>query len=173
MKYLEDIRIGEKTELGAHTFTAEEIKSFAQRFDPQPFHVDEAAAARTHYGGLVASGWHTGSVCIRLIVQNRMREEETMRARGEPVGRTGPSPGFRDLKWLKPVCAGDTICERSHRRASGGEPARQGTRLRRQHRHQPGGRTGVLVRERAVRRSPPGMRMIRIDWKIMGSARVN
>jgi len=48
MKYLEDICIGEKTELGAHTFTAEEIKSFAQRFDPQPFHVDEAAAARAH-----------------------------------------------------------------------------------------------------------------------------
>jgi acyl dehydratase len=109
MKYLEDIRIGERTELGAHTFTAEEIKSFAQRFDPQPFHVDEAAAARSHYGGLIASGWHTGSVCIRLLVQHRMREEAAMRGRGEPVGRTGPSPGFRDLKWLKPVYAGDTI----------------------------------------------------------------
>jgi acyl dehydratase len=109
MRYLEDIRIGEKTELGAHTFTAEEIKSFAERFDPQPFHVDEAAAARSHYGGLIASGWHTGSVCIRLLVQQRMREEAAMRARGERVGRTGPSPGFRNLKWLKPVYAGDTI----------------------------------------------------------------
>jgi acyl dehydratase len=109
MKYLEDIRIGEKAELGAHTFTAEEIISFARRFDPQPFHTDEAAAARSHYGGLIASGWHTGATCIRLIVQRRLREEEAMRARGEPVGRTGPSPGFRDLKWLKPVYAGDTI----------------------------------------------------------------
>jgi len=109
MKYFEDIRIGEKTELGAHTFTAEEIKSFAERFDPQPFHVDEAAAARSHYGGLIASGWHTGSICIRLMVQHRRREEEAMRARGEPVGITGPSPGFRDLRWLKPVYAGDTI----------------------------------------------------------------
>jgi acyl dehydratase len=109
MKYLEDIRIGDKAELGRHTFTAEEIKSFAQRFDPQPFHLDEDAAARSHFGALVASGWHTGSVCIRLIIQHRLRQEEAMRARGEPIGRTGPSPGFRDLKWLKPVYAGDTI----------------------------------------------------------------
>lgn len=109
MKYLEDIRVGEKTELGRHRFTAEEIRSFAERFDPQPFHVDEAAAARTHFGGLVASGWHTAATCIRLLVQHRLRAEEAMRARGEPVGRTGPSPGFRELKWLKPVHAGDTL----------------------------------------------------------------
>jgi acyl dehydratase len=109
MKYLEDIRVGDKADLGSHTFTAEDIKLFAARFDPQPFHLDEAAAARSHFGGLVASGWHTGSVCIRLIVQNRLREEEAMQARGEAVGRTGPSPGFRDLKWLKPVYAADTI----------------------------------------------------------------
>ena len=109
MRYLEDIRIGHKAELGRHTFTAEEIKSFAERYDPQPFHLDEVAAARSHFGRLAASGWHTGSVCIRLIIQNRLREEEAMRARGEPIGRTGPSPGFRDLKWLKPVYAGDTI----------------------------------------------------------------
>ena len=109
MKFLEDIRVGDKTALGSHTFTAKEIKTFAQAFDPQPFHLDEVAAARSHFGGLVASGWHTGSVCIRLIVQNRMRQEEAMRARGEPVGRTGPSPGFRELKWIRPVYAGDTI----------------------------------------------------------------
>jgi acyl dehydratase len=109
VKFLEDIRVGDKTALGSHTFTAEAIKTFAQAFDPQPFHLDETEAARSHFGGLVASGWHTGSVCIRLIVQNRMRAEEAMRARGEPVGRTGPSPGFRELKWLKPVYAGDTV----------------------------------------------------------------
>ena len=109
MKFLEDIRVGDRSELGRHTFTAQEIKSFAERFDPQPFHLDEDAASRTHYGGLIASGWHTGSVCIRLLVQHRMREEEAMRARGEAVGRTGPSPGFRELKWLKPVYADDTI----------------------------------------------------------------
>jgi acyl dehydratase len=109
MKYFEDIRIGDKSELGRHTFTAEDIRSFAERYDPQPFHLDEEAAARSHFGALVASGWHTGSVCIRLIIQQRLREEEAMRARGEPVGRTGPSPGFRDLKWLKRVYVGDTI----------------------------------------------------------------
>jgi acyl dehydratase len=113
MKYFEDIQVGEQRELGRHTFTAPEIKSFAERFDPQPFHLDEQAAARSHFGGLVASGWHTGSVCIRFIVEDRLREEEAMRARGEPIGRTGPSPGFRDLKWPKPVYAGDTITFRS------------------------------------------------------------
>jgi acyl dehydratase len=109
MKFLEDIRVGDRTELGRHTFTAQEIKGFAERFDPQPFHLDEEAATSTHYGGLIASGWHTGSVCIRLLVQHRMREEEALRARGEAVGRTGPSPGFRELKWIKPVYADDTI----------------------------------------------------------------
>jgi acyl dehydratase len=109
MHYFEDIRVGERTTLGRHTFSAVEIKSFAARFDPQPFHLDEAAAADTHFGALVASGWHTASVCIRLIVQHRLREEEAMRARGERVGRTGPSPGFRELRWPKPVYAGDTI----------------------------------------------------------------
>jgi acyl dehydratase len=105
--------VGEQRELGRHTFTPQEIKSFAERYDPQPFHLDEQAAARSHFGGLVASGWHTGSVCIRLIVADRVREEEAMRARGEPVGRTGPSPGFRDLKWPRPVYAGDTIAFRA------------------------------------------------------------
>jgi acyl dehydratase len=109
MKFFEDIEVGEKRTLGRHTFTAEEIKAFGERFDPQPFHVDEAAAALSHFGGLVASGWHTAAICIRLIVQNRLRDEEAMRLRGEPVGRTGPSPGFRELKWPRPVHAGDTI----------------------------------------------------------------
>jgi acyl dehydratase len=113
MKFFEDIQVGDRQELGRHTFTAAEIKSFAERFDPQPFHMDEQAATRSHFGGLVASGWHTGSVGIRLIIENRLREEEAMRARGEPVGRTGPSPGFRDLKWPKPVYASDTVTYRS------------------------------------------------------------
>ena len=109
MKFFEDMEVGEKRALGRHTFTAEEIKAFGERFDPQPFHVDEAAAATSHFGALVASGWHTAAVCIRLIVQNRLHDEEAMRGRGEPVGRTGPSPGFRKMKWPRPVHAGDTI----------------------------------------------------------------
>ena len=57
MKFFEDIRVGETSDLGRHTFTVEDIKAFAARFDPQPFHLDEAAAARSHFGRLCASGW--------------------------------------------------------------------------------------------------------------------
>jgi acyl dehydratase len=109
MRYLEDIAVGEKVEVGRHTFTAPDIKAFAQRFDPQLFHVDEAEAARSHFGGLCASGWHTAVVWMRLMVDYRRRDDEAPRAPGAPAGKLGPSPGFRELKWLKPVYAGDTI----------------------------------------------------------------
>jgi acyl dehydratase len=109
MKFFEDIRVGEMMAVGRHTFTAEEIKTFAARFDPQPFHLDEAAAAHSHFGKLCASGWHTVCVWMRLLIVCRRREDDDRRARGEKVARLGPSPGFRDLKWLKPVYAGDTI----------------------------------------------------------------
>lgn len=109
MRFFEDIRVGEIAELGRHTFTAADIKAFAARFDPQPFHLDEAAAANSHFGGLCASGWHTACVWMRLLIAHRRREDDALRARGEAVAQLGPSPGFRDLKWLKPVYAGDTV----------------------------------------------------------------
>jgi acyl dehydratase len=109
MKFFEDIDVGETFEVGRHTFTAEEIKAFAARFDPQAFHLDEAAAGRSHFGALCASGWHTAAVWMRLMVEHHRREDERRRARGEPVAALGPSPGFRELKWLKPVYVGDTI----------------------------------------------------------------
>jgi acyl dehydratase len=109
MKFLEDIRVGERMEVGRHTFTAEEIKTFAARFDPQPFHLEEAAAAQSHFGKLCASGWHTVCVWMRLLIVSARGEDDARRARGEQSVRLGPSPGFRDLKWLKPVHAGDTI----------------------------------------------------------------
>jgi acyl dehydratase len=109
MSYFEDLRVGTRTEVGSHTFTADEIKAFARQFDPQPFHMDEAAAARSHFGALCASGWHTAAISLRLNVTDRQRRHAEMRRRGEPVGKTGPSPGLRDVKWLKPVYAGDTI----------------------------------------------------------------
>jgi acyl dehydratase len=109
MRYLADIRIGDRAVIGRHTFTADEIKAFAARFDPQPFHLDEAAAARSHFGALCASGWHTAGLWMRLAVDYRRAESEARRARGEPVARLGASPGFRDLRWPKPVYAGDTI----------------------------------------------------------------
>ncbi len=109
MKFFEDIAVGDKFELGAHTFTAPDIKAFAARFDPQPFHLDEDAAARSHFGALCASGWHTAALWMRLMVDHQRRDDEARRARGEAVSALGPSPGFRELKWLKPVYVGDTV----------------------------------------------------------------
>jgi acyl dehydratase len=109
MKFYEDIRVGETAEIGRHTFTTEEIKAFAARFDPQPFHLDEAAGARSMFGRLCASGWHTACVWMDLLVRYRQREDAACRARGEPVATLGVSPGFRDLRWPKPVYPGDTI----------------------------------------------------------------
>jgi acyl dehydratase len=109
MKHFEDIPIGEKIDIGRHTFTADEIKSFASRFDPQPFHLDEDAAARSHFGRLIASGWHTAAVCMRFLIEHKRREHEDLTQRGEPSSQASVSPGFRDLKWIKPVYAGDTL----------------------------------------------------------------
>lgn len=109
MKFFEDIAAGERMELGQHTFTADEIKAFARNFDPQPFHLDEDAASRSIYGALCASGWQTAAMWMRLMVDYQRREDDARRARGEPVAELGPSPGFCELKWLKPVYAGDTI----------------------------------------------------------------
>lgn len=125
MKYFEDIQIGDVFEVGRYTFTADSIKAFAVRFDPQPFHVDEAAAERSHFGGLVASGWHTALAWMRLMIDHRRRMDEAMVARGEPIAGIGPALGFRDLKWLKPVYAGDTIdykSEVTELRLSGSRP---------------------------------------------------
>ena len=109
MKYFEDTVVGVRRTIGSHTFTAAEIKAFAARFDPQPFHLSEEAAARSHFGRLCASGWHTSSVCMRHIVEANKKQADDQRAQGEPVAKSGPSPGVRDVRWLKPVYVGDTI----------------------------------------------------------------
>ena len=125
MKFWEEIAVGERAEIGRYTFTTDNIKDFARRFDPQPFHLDEAAAARSHFGALCASGWHTASVWMRLMVDYQGRENEARAARGEPSATLGPSPGFRELKWLKPVYVGDTVSystEVIEKRASNSRP---------------------------------------------------
>ena len=109
MKFFEDIKPGDRRELGSHTFAADAIKAFARKYDPQLFHLDEAAAEASHFKKLCASGWHTGAVGMRLNVEFNRREDAERRARGEEIARSGPSPGVRDLKWLKPVYVGDTI----------------------------------------------------------------
>jgi acyl dehydratase len=109
MDFFEDIAIGRRRELGSFTFTADLIKKFAAQFDPQRFHLDEEAGRQSLFGGLAASGWHVGSVCMKLLVTDRQRLAKEAAARGEQVAVPGPSPGFRDLRWIKPVLAGDTI----------------------------------------------------------------
>ncbi len=109
MRFYDDLRVGDRVALGSYLFTADDIKIFAGQFDPQPFHVDEGAGARSHFGALVASGWHTASIWARKLADHYKREAEILRERGDPVPDIGPSTGFRDMRWYKPVFVGDTI----------------------------------------------------------------
>ena len=109
MYFFEDIAIGQRRELGSFTFTADLIKTFARRFDPQRFHLDEEEGRKSLFGGLAASGWHVGSVCMKLLVADGQRQAKEAAARGEQIAIWGPSPGFRELRWIRPVLAGDTI----------------------------------------------------------------
>ena len=109
MNAYEKIAIGDVHVFGSHTFTAEAIKRFAAKYDPQYFHTDEAAAKNSLFGGLCASGWHTASAMMRLLVTHFDAEEAKARAAGEPVLVSGPSPGFDDLRWPNPVYPGDTV----------------------------------------------------------------
>jgi acyl dehydratase len=107
--YLDDLKPGMVQDIGAHTFGAEEIVRFAKAFDPQPFHVDAEAAKHSLFGALCASGWHTGSVWMKCLVEHRNRMTADAVRNGRPVAQMGPSPGFKNLKWAKPVYVGDTI----------------------------------------------------------------
>jgi acyl dehydratase len=109
MHFFEDIQVGARRELGSFTFTAADIKKFAAKFDPQRFHLDEEAGRKSLFGGLAASGWHVGSVCMKLLVAEGQRQAREALGRGEQVAPWGPSPGFRELRWIRPVLAGDTI----------------------------------------------------------------
>lgn len=101
-------RIGETITLGSHTFGVDEIKAFAARYDPQRFHMDEKEAEASVFGGLCASGWHTASMWMRYNVEKREGAHTPWNGPG-PRPRFGPSPGIQNLKWLKPVYAGETI----------------------------------------------------------------
>ena len=109
MLFFEDIHVGRRREVGSFTFTADEIKRFARKYDPQRFHLSEEEGRNSLFGGLAASGWHVASVCMKLMVTSMQRLAKEAVARGETVVAGGPSPGFRDLRWIKPVMAGDTI----------------------------------------------------------------
>jgi acyl dehydratase len=109
MHFFEDIEIGQRREVGSFTFTADRIKKFASQFDPQPFHLDEEEGRKSLFGGLAASGWHIAAACMKLLVADGQRRAAEAVARGETIATWGPSPGFRELRWLRPVLAGDTI----------------------------------------------------------------
>jgi acyl dehydratase len=98
MRYLEDFHVGEVIDLGSVALTEEEMLEFGRRFDPQPFHVDPEAARETVFGGLIASGWHTGSLYMRLFSLAVLNQSASM-----------ASPGLEELRWLKPVRPGDVL----------------------------------------------------------------
>jgi len=109
IKFYEDLVVGEENRLGSHEFTSEAIIAFAKVYDPQPFHIDDAAGAASIYGSLCASGWHTACVCMRTLIDWRDARRKEAEARGEPVPVLGVSPGIRDLRWLSPVRPGDVV----------------------------------------------------------------
>src|SRR5215471_2523015 len=104
--YFEDAPLNVKTVLGSYTFTVENIIAFARAYDPQAFHVDKEAAEKSPYRGLIASGWHTAAVWMKLMLEHRRRRIE---AGDEKTQDNFVSPGVRDLKWLKPVRPGTTL----------------------------------------------------------------
>ncbi|GGA45086.1 MaoC family dehydratase [Pelagibacterium lentulum] len=108
-RWYEEIEIDKPFDLGAHTFTEAEIIAFAKQYDPQYFHVDPKAATESHFGGLVASGWHTVSVGHRKMVDRLFAEEDIVRAEGGEPGVSGPSPGVNSMDFKAPVRPGDTV----------------------------------------------------------------
>lgn len=102
-RYLDDFVPGSVLDCGSYTMAEDEIIAFAHQFDPQPFHTDPAAAKDSVFGGLVASGWHTAGIMMRLMVQGYISSSASM-----------GSPGVDSLRWLKPVRPGDTLTVRAH-----------------------------------------------------------
>jgi acyl dehydratase len=98
MFYFEDFPIGERRELGTRTVTEDEIVRFARDFDPQVFHVDKAAAEASFFGGIIASGWHTCSIAMRLICDGFLLDSASL-----------GSPGVDEIRWKKPVRPGDSL----------------------------------------------------------------
>jgi len=99
MIYFEDLEIGAETEFGSYAVTREEVLDFACKYDPQPFHLSDEEAAKTHFGRLAASGWHTCAMTMAVIARHVVGD-----------GQAGlGSPGVDELRWLKPVYPGDTL----------------------------------------------------------------
>jgi len=102
MIYFEDLVIGAETEFGSYEVTREEVLEFARKYDPQPFHLSDEAAAKTHFGRLAASGWHTAAMTMAVIARRVVDNKQA------GLG----SPGIDELRWKKPVYPGDTLTVR-------------------------------------------------------------
>jgi len=109
MSALDVFEIGRRMEYGPHTFSADAIIAFALKYDPQPFHIDAEAAKRSMFGALCASGWHTAAVWMKKNLEYRPVWKARLEREGKAFPQYGPSPGFRNLKWPRPVYAGDTV----------------------------------------------------------------
>ena len=103
MIYFEDLEIGAETYFGSYEVTREEVIEFARKYDPQPFHLSDEEAAKTHFGRLAASGWHTCAMTMAVIARHVVGEEQA------GLG----SPGIDELRWRRPVYPGDTLHVRS------------------------------------------------------------
>lgn len=116
MRYYEDLEVGETQEFGEYHVTEEEIIEFAEQYDPQPFHTDPEAAADSAFGELVASGWHTAAMCMRMLADGPIQDRASMGARG-----------VDELRWKEPVRPGDTLSIRTEildKRVSESDPKR-------------------------------------------------
>lgn len=133
MIYWEDFEVGDRFEMGRHTFTEEEILDFGRRFDPQPFHADPESAKASVFGGLIASGWHTCAVAMRLIVESYLKDAAGLGA-----------PGVDSVRWLQPVRPGDTLAFRRQVLARRASSSRPGVGLV-QHRWEAANQHGELV----------------------------
>lgn len=103
MIYFEDLEVGKETYFGAYPVTRKEVLEFARKYDPQPFHLSDEEAAKTHFGRIAASGWHSCAMTMAVIARYVVEDEQA------GLG----SPGVDELRWLKPVYPGDTLHVRS------------------------------------------------------------
>ena len=99
MIYFEDLEVGAETDFGTYEVTREEVLEFARKYDPQPFHLSDEEAAKTHFGRIAASGWHTAAMTMAVIARHVVAHEQA------GLG----SPGIDELRWKKPVYPGDTL----------------------------------------------------------------
>lgn len=123
--YYEEIEVGDVLELGEFEFTAELIKSYSEIYDPLPFHLDEEAAKNGPFGALAASGWQVSAIWMHCMCRTLEQLAKDRIACNEPVAKMGPSPGFKNMRWLKPVLAGDVIsyeCEITNKRTTANRP---------------------------------------------------